>query len=170
VFKDAHAPSKTALLKKASGMAKLKELVQKTHQTTIDGLPVVSSSQDTVQKTHKKPETKALHDTDDSDYITNDKSDDGHKGGKKIFLLLLRISMPCHAITDPQKKIVRCIASKGCCTTWGWPCDKMRILKHAMHCRYLAKMEGGELVQLAIEELARKQPSLLDQLNKKMGI
>ena len=31
-------------------------------------------------------------------------------------------------------------------------------------------MEGGELVQLAIEELARKQPSLLNQLNKKMGI
>lgn len=170
VFKDAHAPSKTALPKKASGMAKPKELVQKTHQTTIDGLPVASSSQDSVRKTHKKPKTKALHNTDDSDYITDDESDDGCKGGKKIFPLLLRISTPCHAITDPQKKIVRCIASKGCCTTWGWPRDKMRILKHAMHCGYLAKMEGGELVRLAIEELARKQLSLLNQLNKKMGI
>jgi hypothetical protein len=39
-----------------------------------------------------------------------------------------------------------------------------------MHCGYLAKMEGGELVRLAIEELARKQLSLLNQLNKKMGI
>ena len=151
-------------------MAKPKELVQKACQTTIDGLPVASSSQDSVRKTHKKPETKALHNTDDSDYITDDESDDGRKGGKKIFPLLLRISTPCHAIADPQKKIVRCIASKGCRTTWGWPRDKTRILKHAMHCGYLAKMEGGELVRLAIEELARKQPSLLDQLNKKMGI
>jgi hypothetical protein len=87
-------------------------LVQKACQTTIDGLPVASSSQDSVQKTHKKPEIKALHNTDDSDYIADDKSDDGHKGGKKIFLLLLRISMLCHAITDPQKKIVQCFASK----------------------------------------------------------
>jgi hypothetical protein len=39
-----------------------------------------------------------------------------------------------------------------------------------MHCGYLAKMEGGALVRAAIEELARKQPSLLDQLDKKMGI
>jgi hypothetical protein len=39
-----------------------------------------------------------------------------------------------------------------------------------MHCGYLAKMEGGALVQAAIEELARKQPSLLDQLDKKMGV
>jgi hypothetical protein len=96
VFKDAHAPLKTALLKKASGMAKPKELVQKTHQTTIDGLPVSSSSQDTVQKTHKKPETKALHNTDDSNYITDDESDDGHKGGMKIFLLLLEFQ--CYAM------------------------------------------------------------------------
>ena len=50
-------------------MAKPKELVQKARQTTIDGLPVASSSQDSVRKTHKKPETKALHNTDDSDYI-----------------------------------------------------------------------------------------------------
>jgi len=69
---------------------------------------------------------------------TDNKLDDGCKGGKKIFLLLLRISMPCHAIADPQKKIVWCITSKGCCTTWGWPCDKTQILKYAMHCRYLA--------------------------------
>jgi len=123
VFKDAHAPLKTALPKKASRMAKPKELIQKTHKTTIDGLPVASSSQDSIRKTHKKPKTKALHNTDDSNYITDDESDDGHKGGKKIFPLF-RISMPCHAIADPQKKIVQCIASKGCHTTWGWPCDK----------------------------------------------
>jgi hypothetical protein len=54
--------------------------------------------------------------------------------------------------------------------TWGWPYDKTRILKHTMHCGYLAKMEGGALVRAAIEELARKQPSLLDQLDKKMGV
>ncbi|KAI9432864.1 hypothetical protein F5148DRAFT_1278703 [Russula earlei] len=138
-------------------------------QTTLNG-SAVATFHKSIRKDPKKPDTKALHDTEDSDYITDDESDDGRKGGKKIFPLLLRISRPCHAITDPQKKMARCIASKGCRTTWGWPRDKTRILKHAMHCGYLAKMEGGALVRAAVEELAGKQPSLLDQLDKKMGI
>jgi hypothetical protein len=140
-----HGPSKIVLPKKASRMAKPKDLTQRACQTTLDG-STVTSPQENVRKVHKKPDTKALHDTEDSDYITDGESDDGRKGGKKIFPLLLRISKPCYAIVDPQKKMVRCIASKGCRTTWGWPHDKMQILKHAMHCGYLAKMEGGALV------------------------
>jgi hypothetical protein len=94
-------------------MAKPKDLTQRARQTTLDG-STVTSPQESVRKVHKKPDTKALHDTKDSDYITDGESDDGRKGGKKIFPLLLRISKPCYAIVDPQKKMVRCIASKGC--------------------------------------------------------
>ncbi|KAI9452027.1 hypothetical protein F5148DRAFT_1277633 [Russula earlei] len=114
-------------------------------QTTLNG-SAVASFHKSICKDHKKPDTKALHNIEDSDYITDDESNNGCKGGKKIFPLLLRISRPCHAIADPQKKMAQCIASKG------------------------SKMEGGALVQAAVEELARKQPSLLDQLDKKMGI
>jgi hypothetical protein len=115
-------PSKTAPPKKASGMAKSKDLTQ-ARQTTLDG-STTTNPQEFVHKVHKKPDTKALHDTEDSDYITGNESDDGCKGGKKIFPLLPRISRPCHAIANPQKKMVRCIASKGCQMTWGWPHDK----------------------------------------------
>ncbi|KAI9432159.1 hypothetical protein F5148DRAFT_1270460 [Russula earlei] len=135
--------------------AKSKDPAQRGCQTTLDG-SAAATFHKSIRKDHKKPDTKALHDTEDSDYITDDESDNGCKGGKKIFPLLLRISRPCHAIADPQKKMAWCIASKGCRTTWGWPHDKMRILKHAMHCGYLAKMEGGALVRAAVEELARK--------------
>ncbi|KAI9511692.1 hypothetical protein F5148DRAFT_974765, partial [Russula earlei] len=165
---DAPGPSRTAPLPK-NVFAKLKDPAQRGCQTTLNG-SAAATFHKSIRKDPKKPDTKALHDTEDSDYITDDESDDGRKGGKKIFPLLLRISRPCHAITDPQKKMARCIASKGCRTTWGWPRDKTRILKHAMHCGYLAKMEGGALVRAAVEELAGKQPSLLDQLDKKMGI
>ncbi|KAI9448662.1 hypothetical protein F5148DRAFT_1278106 [Russula earlei] len=131
---DAPELSRTALPPK-NVFAKLKDLAQQGCQTTLDG-STVATFHKSICKDHKKPDTKALHDTEDSDYITNDESDDGCKGGKKIFPLLLRISRPCHAITDPQKKMAWCTASKGS----------------------------------AVEELVRKQPSLLDQLDKKMGI
>jgi hypothetical protein len=92
-------PLKTAPPKKASGMAKSKDLTRAC-QTTLDG-STMTNPQEFVCKVHKKPNTKALHDTEDSDYITDDESDDGRKGGKEIFPLLLRISRPCHAIADP---------------------------------------------------------------------
>ncbi|KAI9439376.1 hypothetical protein F5148DRAFT_1352747 [Russula earlei] len=81
--------------------------------TTLDG-SAAATFHKSVRKDPKKPDTKALHDTEDSDYITDDESDNGRKGGKKILPLLLRISRPCHAIADPQKKMAQCIASKGC--------------------------------------------------------
>ncbi|KAI9452206.1 hypothetical protein F5148DRAFT_1237074, partial [Russula earlei] len=59
-------------------------------------------------------QTPSMIEDSDYNYITDDKSDNGCKGGKKIFPLLLRISRPCHAIADPQKKMAWCITSKGC--------------------------------------------------------
>ncbi|KAG6874765.1 hypothetical protein C0992_006641, partial [Termitomyces sp. T32_za158] len=129
------------------------------HQTTLDGS---THYREQLQKTkvYKKPETKVLNSQEDPNYIDTDESDDERKGGRKIFPLLKKITRPCHAVNDQTKKIVRCVASKGCRTSWGWPRDKTRILKHAMSCGYLANIAGGaELVQDAIEELARKQPS-----------
>ncbi|KAI9510814.1 hypothetical protein F5148DRAFT_1274586 [Russula earlei] len=89
--------------------AKSKDPAQRGCQTTLNG-SAVATFHKSVRKDHKKPDTKALHDIEDSDYITDDESDNG------------LISRPCHAIADLQKK------------------------------------------------MAQKQPSLLDQLDKKMGI
>ncbi|KAI9449559.1 hypothetical protein F5148DRAFT_1247127 [Russula earlei] len=119
---NAPGPSRTAPPPK-NVFAKSKDPAQRGCQTTLNG-SAAATFHKSIRKDHKKPDTKALHDTEDSDYITDDESDDGCKGGKKIFPLLLRISRPCHAIADPQKKMARCIASKGCRTTWGWPHDK----------------------------------------------
>jgi hypothetical protein len=142
---------------------------KQTHQTTLfqSSNPVSSASE---RPTIKKPDTKVLADTADDAYETDEESDDGRRGGRKLFPLLLRITKPCHDVRDRSKKLVRCVASKGCRSTWGWPRDKTRILKHAAECGYLAQMEGGALVRAAIEELGRKQPGLVDQLCKKMGV
>ena len=71
---------------------------------------------------------------------------------------------------DNGKKIVRCIASAGCHTTWHYPRVQNRVLRHVMGCGYVAMMtRGSQLVQDAIETLAAKNPKLLAELTKKIG-
>ncbi|KAI9457199.1 hypothetical protein F5148DRAFT_1151216 [Russula earlei] len=71
---DAPGPSRTALPKR-SGPTRLSDHLNGS---------TVASTHKSVCKDHKKPDTKALHDTEASDYITDDKSDDGHtKEGRR---------------------------------------------------------------------------------------
>lgn len=53
--------------------------------------------------------------------------------------------------------------------TWGLPRDRTRVLNHAAQCGYLAAI-NKDLVQEAVEELARKTPGIMDYLNSKVGI
>jgi len=117
----------------------------------------------------KKLDTKVLEGTCDPLYSTDEESDDGRKGGRKMHPLLPKISKPCHKAGTTGPKIACCIGSKGCGTTWGWPRDKTRILKHAAGCGYLAKI-NQTLVQDVVEELARKRPGLVNDMAKKVGL
>ena len=62
--------------------------------------------------TSKKLETKKLAGTKDSDYSSEDESDDERKGGRKLLPLLKYVSKPCHRKGE-TKKMVRCMGSKG---------------------------------------------------------
>jgi hypothetical protein len=117
----------------------------------------------------KKLDTKVLEGTSDPLYSTDEESDDGRKGGRKMHPLLPKISKPCHQVGTTGPKIARCIGSKGCRTTWGWPRDKTHILKHAAGCGYLAKI-SPTLAEDVIEEQARKNPGLINNLASKIGL
>jgi hypothetical protein len=64
------------------------------------------------QGTLRKLETKKLAGTEDSDYSSEDESDDDRKGGQKLLPLLMNVSKPCHRKGE-TKKIAHCIGSKG---------------------------------------------------------
>ncbi|KJA16151.1 hypothetical protein HYPSUDRAFT_71581 [Hypholoma sublateritium FD-334 SS-4] len=116
----------------------------------------------------KKTATKVLVGTKDPKYSSDDESEDDRAGGRTTFPLLLKISKICHLRGESRKR-VRCLASKGCLTTWATPRDKTRILKHAMGCGYLAKIDSS-LVEDAMLAMSKKHPHLVDQLKKKVGM
>jgi hypothetical protein len=122
-------------------------------------------------KSVKKPDTKILTSTDDENFVNVPEVKDSRNGGKKIKPILLKTSRVCHRKSEENgKKIVRCIASAGCHTTWYYLRDQNRVLRHVMGCGYVAMMNGGsQLVQEAIEVLAAKDPNLLAELTKKIG-
>lgn len=64
--------------------------------------------------------------------------------------------------------MIRCVASKGCLTTWAAPRDKTRILKHSMQCGWLAHWDQ-DLVEGAIDVLSKKNPKVLEDLRAKFG-
>jgi hypothetical protein len=115
----------------------------------------------------KKPDTKKLVDTSDPSFDSASEGEDDRTGGRKIDPLLLKISKPC--LNSDGKKISRCAGSAGCKTTWTWPRNKARILKHAMNCGYLAAIDAS-LTTGALEELAKKDPTLLPRLNEQFGL
>jgi hypothetical protein len=104
------------------------------------------------KSTHKKTDTKTLPDYDDPDYPSTDESDDNRQGGIRMHGLLLEISKPYRTVDKDgnPKKRVRCLASKGCRTTWKWPRARQRIFKHAKDCAYLPV----ELHRRVCEEMA----------------
>ncbi|KAF8902221.1 ribonuclease H-like domain-containing protein, partial [Gymnopilus junonius] len=159
--------SKTLAGKGASGSAKGKASTG-GHQTKLFESSSSSSKLKTKPGIGGKLETKALASTEDDEFSSSEESGDERQGGRKMLPLLKKISIPCHRKGE-TKKIVRCAGSKGCRTTWGWPRDRTRILSHAAQCGYLAALDK-ELVQEAIEELARKNPGIIDRLNVKVGI
>jgi hypothetical protein len=73
----------------------------------------------------KKPETKILVNTEDPVFTPADEDGDERLGGRKLDPLLLKISKPC--LNTDGKKLVCCLASAGCWTTWVWPRAKDRI-------------------------------------------
>ena len=62
----------------------------------------------------RKLETKVLPGTEDVDYSDDEESDDGRRGGRRMFPLLLEITKPCRKKGE-REKLVRCIGSKGKC-------------------------------------------------------
>ncbi|KAK6987977.1 ribonuclease H-like domain-containing protein [Favolaschia claudopus] len=144
-------------------------------QTTLTGT-VVPGKQKKSKKgansdpkpTGKKPETKLGGNGSDPLYVDIPEEDDDRTGGRKIDPLLLKISK---LWKDEDEKIhVRCLASAGCRTTWAYPRNKQRILRHAMGCGWLAAIDSGSLVAEAIAQLKQKDPGLLDRLNAQMGL
>lgn len=91
-----------------------------------------------------------MTDFGDSRYISSDESDDNRRSGAKMLPLLKLISKPCR---QNGIKLVRCIASKLCGTTWAWKRNKQRILSHAAH---ECKSVPSDLRQRAREYLSDK--------------
>ena len=123
-------------------------------------------------KNVKKPDTKVLASTDDENYVDIPEVKDSRHGGKKMSPVLVKAMRVCHRKDETDgKKIVRCIGSAGCHTTWCYPRDQARVLKHVMGCGYVAMLKGGsQLVQEAIEAQATKDPALLSKLTKRIGM
>ncbi|EDR00600.1 uncharacterized protein LACBIDRAFT_334075 [Laccaria bicolor S238N-H82] len=144
-----HAPKGKATVKSASSK---QSTLNVTHQTTLFNLTAPSWQPKSSATSTKKLDMKALADTINPDYVDGAEPDDHRE------------------VADKSKKLACCLASKGCHTTWGWPGDRTRILKHAVACSYLAKMEGRDLVWQAIQELTRKEPGLVNKLMKNMGV
>lgn len=148
----------------------MQSMLNATHQTTLFNLPASSLQPKSSVTSIKKLDTKTLGDSIHLNFVYGSESEHCREGGCKILPLLQKISQPCHPVADENKNFVCRFASKGCHTTGGWPCDRTHILKHVAACGYLVKMEGGDLVQQAIQELARKEPDLVNKLMKNMGI
>ncbi|KAF8151625.1 ribonuclease H-like domain-containing protein [Crassisporium funariophilum] len=163
-------PPKIVAGKSGASTAKAKTKIggQQTKLLESSGSKTKSFSGSSGPGTLRKLETKKLAGTEDSNYSSEEELDDERKGGRKMLALLKDVSKPCRRKGE-TKKIVRCMGSKGCGITWGWPQDKTRILNHAAQCGYLANIDK-DLVDGAVQELARKQPGIVDRLNAKVGL
>lgn len=104
---------------------------------------------------------------EDPRYVDLSDPKDTRKGGAKTHPLLLEGSMRCYMLQKGQqrppsptatikpptgaKQIFRCIASKGCNTTWAMPRNKERILDHLSKCSWL----DSDLRKRAFSELGK---------------
>ncbi|KAG2131747.1 hypothetical protein DEU56DRAFT_953211, partial [Suillus clintonianus] len=97
-----------------------------------------------------KLDSKVLANHEDPRYVDLSDPKDTRKGGAKTHPLLLEGSMRCYVL-QKVKQIFRCIASKGCNTTWATPRNKERILDHLSKCGWL----DSDLRKRAISELGK---------------
>ncbi|RDB30113.1 hypothetical protein Hypma_013941 [Hypsizygus marmoreus] len=109
----------------------------------------------------KKSDTKTLSESQldtDADFSDIEEVEIDHKSGARTLPLLLQVSVPCYSrnLADgdsrKDKKVLHCLASTGCHTSWGWPQNRQCILTHSMTCRFLPL----HLQQAAIDQLAAK--------------
>ncbi|OJA15131.1 hypothetical protein AZE42_12680, partial [Rhizopogon vesiculosus] len=105
----------------------------------------------TKSKKPAKLDSKILANHDDAHYVDLPEPKDNRKGGAKTHPLLLEGSRRCYLLDKGQEKlsspteklptgvkqILRCIASKGCNTTWAMPRNKERILDHLSKCGWI---------------------------------
>ncbi|TBU55069.1 hypothetical protein BD310DRAFT_1041341 [Dichomitus squalens] len=89
-------------------------------------------------KPGERPSTKVLETFEDDRYEDLGEEPDLRAGGRPIEPLLLKVSLRCRSRSDSTEKVlVRCLASRGCGTTWVAPRSKARVLKHVASCTWL---------------------------------
>ncbi len=112
----------------------------------------------------KRPDTKVLASFKDDRYVDLEEKEDTRKGGARIEPVLLKVSALYVDRDEPDPanaaSRVRCIASRGCGTTWACPRNKSRILDHASGCSWLPVdlRQAAEDV-LALEAIKKKRAS-----------
>jgi hypothetical protein len=130
----------------ASGPGKPKEKKGKKQTTLTGQIAPEKKKKKKDAPSVQKPETKILVNTEDPAFTPADEDGDKRSGGRKLDPLLLKISKPC--LDADGKKLVRCLASTGCRTTWVWPRAKDRILNPVGNLLYFTLIYTGKSGQI----------------------